>query len=65
VTSVFKATFVSEDITPDKKEADIINQGASNIRNSQKRQCANTFFATNRQKVKRAHYKACVTAVTL
>jgi hypothetical protein len=50
---------VSKDITLNKKEANTTNQGANNVENSQKRQRANTSFATNRQKVKKARYKAC------
>jgi hypothetical protein len=50
---------VGKDITLNKKKANTINQEANNIRNGRKRQRANTFFATNRQKVKRARYKAC------
>jgi hypothetical protein len=57
--SAFKARFAGEDITPDEEEADTINQGASSVRNSRKRQRANTFSATDRQKVKKARYKAC------
>jgi hypothetical protein len=49
---------VSENVTPDEEEANTTNQGASNIRNSQKRQRANTSFITDCQKVKRARYKA-------
>jgi hypothetical protein len=57
--SAFKARFAGEDVTPNKEEADTTNQGASSVGNGQKRQRANTFFATDRQKVKRACYKAC------
>jgi hypothetical protein len=57
--SAFKARFAGKDITPDKEEANTTNQGASNVGNSQKRQRANTSSATDRQKVKRARYKAC------
>jgi hypothetical protein len=46
--SAFKARFAGEDITLNKKEANITNQRVSSIKNSQKRQRANTFFITNR-----------------
>jgi hypothetical protein len=57
--SAFEARFAGEDITPDKEEADTTNQGASSVGNGQKRQRANTSSVTDRQKVKRARYKAC------
>jgi hypothetical protein len=38
-----------KNVTPDKKKADTINQGASNIRNGQKRQRANTSSVTVRK----------------
>jgi hypothetical protein len=57
--SAFEARFAGEDITPDKEETDTTNQGASSVGNSQKRQRANTFSTTDRQKVKRVCYKAC------
>jgi hypothetical protein len=57
--SAFKARFADKDITPNKEEANTINQRASSIRNCQKRQRANTFFIINRQKVKRICYKTC------
>jgi hypothetical protein len=57
--SAFEARFAGEDITPDKEEADTTNQEASSVGNSRKRQRANTSFATDRQKVKRARCKAC------
>jgi hypothetical protein len=57
--SAFKARFAGKDVTPDEKEADTTNQGASSVRNGRKRQRTNTSSATNRQKVKKARYKAC------
>jgi hypothetical protein len=57
--SAFKARFAGKDITLNKEKADIINQEASSVKNGRKRQRNNTFSATNRQKVKRARYKAC------
>jgi hypothetical protein len=57
--SAFKARFADKDITLDKEKANIINQEASSVKNGRKRQRANTFSVTNRQKVKRAYYKAC------
>jgi hypothetical protein len=57
--SAFEARFAGENITLNKEEADTTNQGASSVGNSQKRQRANTSSATDRQKVKRARYKAC------
>jgi hypothetical protein len=57
--SAFKARFAGEDVTSDEEEADTTNQEASSVGNGQKRQRANTSSATDRQKVKRARYKAC------
>jgi hypothetical protein len=57
--SAFKARFAGKDITPDKEEANTTNQRANSVKNGRKRQRANTFSATNRQKVKRVRYKAC------
>jgi hypothetical protein len=57
--SAFKARFSGENITLNKEKANITNQEASSVRNGQKKQRANTFSATDRQKVKRAYYKAC------
>jgi hypothetical protein len=57
--NAFKARFAGEDITPNEEKANTTNQGASNVRNGRKRQRANTSSATDRQKVKRARYKAC------
>jgi hypothetical protein len=57
--SAFEARFAGEDITLNKEEANTTNQGASSVRNSRKRQRANTFSVTNQQKVKKARYKAC------
>jgi hypothetical protein len=57
--SAFEARFIGKDITPNKEKANTINQGASSLENSRKRQRANTSFVTDRQKVKRARYKAC------
>jgi hypothetical protein len=45
--SAFKARFAGKDVTLDKEEANITNQGANSVGNSQKRQRANTSFATD------------------
>jgi hypothetical protein len=57
--SAFEARIAGEDITLNEKKANTTNQRASSIGNGRKRQRANTSFATDRQKVKRARYKAC------
>jgi hypothetical protein len=45
--SAFKARFAGKDITLNKEETNITNQGASSVENGRKRQRANTSFATN------------------
>jgi hypothetical protein len=57
--SAFKTSFAGENVNPEREEANTTNQGASSVENSQKRQRTPTSATNDRQKAKRARYKAC------